>query len=224
MKRKIQILIAKFINSSYVRNNPFIYSFADRIIEEQRNKKIERCIEWATIKENSKFYEEAIVHNGAIDKRKISIGSGTHIRGELLVQKYGGQITIGNNCYVGTGSKIWSGESITVGNNVLISHNCNIVDTNSHEIEYSERAERYKELVKTGPWDTKGSILTDPIVIKDNVWISFNVTILKGVTIGEGAIIGAASVVTKDIPPFTLAAGNPAKVVKEIHGVDQMIG
>ncbi len=55
-----------------------------------------------------------------------------------------------------------------------------------------------------------------PIHIKDKVWIGFNVIILKGVTIGEGAVIAAASVVTKDIPDWSLAGGNPAKVIKEL--------
>ena len=56
---------------------------------------------------------------------------------------------------------------------------------------------------------------TAPVVIEDNVWIGMNATILKGVTIGRGAVIGAGSVVTKSIPARTVAAGNPARVVRE---------
>jgi galactoside O-acetyltransferase len=56
----------------------------------------------------------------------------------------------------------------------------------------------------------------EPIKIGDNAWIGINCIILKGVTIGEGAIIGAGSVVTRDIPAWTIAGGNPAKVIKEI--------
>ena len=162
---------------------------------------------------SSKFYDETIIHTGK-DISKIKIGARTHIRGELLVQNYGGSISIGNNCYVGLGSKIWSGDKITICDNVLISHNCNIIDTNSHEIDHIERASRYTELVKSGPWSTKGSILTAPIYICSNVWISFNVTILKGVHIGEGAIIGANSVITKNVEPWTVVAGSPAKLIK----------
>jgi acetyltransferase-like isoleucine patch superfamily enzyme len=55
-----------------------------------------------------------------------------------------------------------------------------------------------------------------PVVIKKNAWVTVGVTILAGVTIGEGSIIEANSVVTKDIPPRCLAAGNPAKVIKEL--------
>jgi galactoside O-acetyltransferase len=59
-------------------------------------------------------------------------------------------------------------------------------------------------------------VATAPIRICDSAWLGFDVVVLKGVTIGEGAIVGARSVVTKDVPPWTIAAGNPARVVKEI--------
>jgi galactoside O-acetyltransferase len=55
-----------------------------------------------------------------------------------------------------------------------------------------------------------------PIIIEDKVWIGFDVSVLKGVTIGERAVIGACSVVTKDIPPYTVAVGNPARAVKNL--------
>jgi acetyltransferase-like isoleucine patch superfamily enzyme len=165
----------------------------------------------------SRFYPEATIHNTQNKRKNIVIGENTHIRGTLLLFKYGGEIHIGDNCYVGDGTRIWSGESIHIGNNVLISHNVSIVDTQAHEINYIERAERYIELIKNGPWNDKGSIKTAPIIIEDYAWISFNTVILKGVTIGKGAIIGAGSVVTKDVPPFTLYAGNPAKFIKKLN-------
>ena len=56
-----------------------------------------------------------------------------------------------------------------------------------------------------------------PIVIEDNVWIGEYATILKGVTIGKGAVVASHAVVTKDVPPYTIVAGNPARVVKELH-------
>ncbi len=59
-------------------------------------------------------------------------------------------------------------------------------------------------------------IKSAPVVIEDHVWIGFNLAILKGVTMGKGAIIGAGSVVTKDVEPFTVVAGNPAKIIKRL--------
>ena len=60
------------------------------------------------------------------------------------------------------------------------------------------------------------NIEVSPTIIEDDAWIGVNVIILKGLTIGKGAIIGAGSVVTKNVPPMTLVAGNPAKVIKEL--------
>jgi acetyltransferase-like isoleucine patch superfamily enzyme len=162
------------------------------------------------------FYPETIISNMQNNPANIVIGINTHVRGTLLIFKYGGKITIGNNCYIGDGSKIWSGENITIGNDVLIAHSVNIVDTQAHEIDSTQRSERYLDLLKQGPWKDKGSIETKAITIHNKAWISFNAIILKGVTIGEGAIVAAGSVVTKDVAPYTLVAGNPAVFVKKV--------
>lgn len=179
--------------------------------------KIAKCDAQVTKKEGTKFYENALVYNQQSDNLKIQIGENTYIRGQLLVFKYGGRIKIGNNCFIGDGTRIWSGESVVIGNDVLISHNASIVDTNSHELDYTERADRYGELIANGPWETKGSIVTSPVIIKNYAWISFGATILKGVIIGEGAIVAAGAVVTKDVPDWTMVAGNPAKHIKTLN-------
>jgi acetyltransferase-like isoleucine patch superfamily enzyme len=165
----------------------------------------------------SMLYKETVIYNLCGDINTIIVGKNTHVRGELLTLAYGGKIEIGDNSFIGTGSRIWSGEKISIGSNVLVSHNVNIIDTDSHEINHIERAEGYKNLFKNGYPKEKGSIKTDKITIHNYVWISFNASIMKGVTIGEGAIIGANSVVTKDIPPYSLAVGNPARVIKKLN-------
>jgi acetyltransferase-like isoleucine patch superfamily enzyme len=170
-----------------------------------------------TLGKDSEIYKEALIYNLQGNIKNIDIGQNTHIRGELLILKYGGKIEIGNDSFVGPGTRIWSGDSIKIGSNVLISHNVNIIDTNSHEIDHLERAEGYISLLKRGYPEDKKSILTKPIIIHNHVWISFNVIIMKGVEIGEGAIIAAGSVVTKDVPEFTLVAGNPAVVIKKLN-------
>lgn len=157
------------------------------------------------------LYPDAQIHNLSGDPALISIGKDSHIRGILLTFKFGGCIRIGENVYLGENSRIWSAESVTIGNNVLISHQVTIVDTNSHETDHQLRAERAKELLRYGPWKTKGEVITAPVVIEDDVWISFNVSILKGVTIGKGSIIGAGAVVTKSVPPFSLVKGPAAE-------------
>lgn len=163
------------------------------------------------------FTMYALIGNFPRNKNKIKIGNNSVVEGKLVVFKYGGEIIIGDNVYIGLNSNIWSGEQVTIGNNILISHNVNIIDTNSHEIDHIERAERFRSLVKYGHPKDKASIITNKIKIGDYVWISFGATVLKGVSIGEGAIIAANAVVTKDVAPFTLVAGNPAKVVKQLN-------
>lgn len=163
------------------------------------------------------FTMSATVGNFPRNKNKVKIGKACVIEGKLVVLKYGGQIIVGDNVYIGLNSNIWSGEQVIIGDNVLISHNVNVIDTNSHEIDHIERAERFKNLVKHGQPKDKASIVTGKIKIGDYVWISFGASVLKGVTIGEGAIVAANAVVTKDILPFTMVAGNPAKVVKQLN-------
>jgi acetyltransferase-like isoleucine patch superfamily enzyme len=162
------------------------------------------------------FHKEARIINYQNSNELILLGKGTHILGELLVFAYGGRIVIGEDCYVGMGTRIWSGESVSIGNNVLISHNVTIIDTNSHEIDHHERTDGYQYIIAKGHPRNKGSIVTSPITVMDYAWIGFNAIVLKGVVVGEGSIVAAGSVVTRDVPPWTIVAGNPARVVKEI--------
>lgn len=192
------------------------FSIHEKIKGLNSEDQIQRCIKSIT-SDQAVFYSEAKVYNLQNDPKKIHVGKNTHIRGILQIFAYGGEISIGDNSYVGDNSRIWSGENITIGNNVLISHFVNIIDSNSHEIDFKERAEATMNLFKVGHPTSKGSILTSPIIIEDYVWISYNVSIMKGVRIGMGAIVAAGSVVTKDIPPLTLVAGNPARVIKSLE-------
>lgn len=153
----------------------------------------------------------------SLNKDSIILHAPSFIEGELHTFPYGGKIEIGEFSYIGMGSRIWSGESITIGKHVLISHNVGISDTSVHETYFIERAERYKSLLKNGLPKDKASIKTAPIIIEDYVWINFNAIIMRGVTIGKGAIIAAGSVVTKDVPPFTMVAGNPAVAKKKLN-------
>jgi acetyltransferase-like isoleucine patch superfamily enzyme len=99
----------------------------------------------------------------------------------------------------------------------LISHNVNIIDTNSHEINHIERAESYKKMLQEGHATIKSNVATAPIIIEDYAWINFNVVISKGVRIGKGAIIAPNTVVMTDVPPFSLFAGTQGKFIKYLN-------
>lgn len=98
---------------------------------------------------------------------------------------------------------------ITIGDRVLIGPGCYIITVN-HSADLEERF--------TGVFDNK------PVTIGKGVWLGANVTVLPGVTIGEASVIGAGSVVTKDIPPRVIAAGNPCHVIREISEADKILG
>jgi acetyltransferase-like isoleucine patch superfamily enzyme len=161
----------------------------------------------------AKLYPEARIYNNQGSDQKISIGMCSQIRGELLTFGHGGKISIGKQCYVGSGTRIWSGQSIEVGDYVLIAHNVTIIDNLSHPLNHLERRAHFSEITKSG--HPKDIDLGDrPIKIEDDAWIGAHAIILRGVTIGTRSIVSAGSVVRSDVPPDTIVAGNPANVVR----------
>ncbi|MBX9782841.1 MAG: acyltransferase [Chitinophagaceae bacterium] len=191
------------------------YSLFNVVEDLQAAQRISNCNMVCT-NHGGTFHSEALIHNLQNDKLKIEIGKGSHILGELHVFKYGGEIKIGEYCYIGDHSRIWSAEKILIGNNVLISHNVNIMDTNSHELDSFERANSYKKKIHMGVPSEAGNVKSSAIIINDNVWVGFNSIILKGVEVGKGAIIAAGSIVLNDVPENVVVAGNPAKVIKKL--------
>ena len=163
------------------------------------------------------FMKGAAVSNFQNAPEKIKIGGGTVVRGELLVFANGGKITVGSHVYIGESSRLWSAEEIVIGDHVLISHNVNICDTNSHEIDHELRTTNYRKMLKDGHPKEKGEIKTKAVFIGKHAWIGFNSVILKGVTIGEGAIVSAGSVVTENVPEFCIVSGNPATIIKKLE-------
>ena len=162
-----------------------------------------------------KFMPESRVVNLRNNRVLINIGANTVVRGELLTYMHGGSIDIGDYCYIGEDSRIWSANRIYIGNRVLIAHNVNIHDANDHPINPIERHEHYKKIITTGH-PKQVNMKSAEINIEDDVWIGFNSIILKGVTIGRGSIIAAGTVVDRDIEPFTIVAGNPARIIRMI--------
>jgi acetyltransferase-like isoleucine patch superfamily enzyme len=168
--------------------------------------------------ESSVLYPTTKIENFQNKIDQIKIGAFTHVRGELLIFPHGGSILIGNHCYIGEGSRIWSAANIQIGNNVLIAHNVNIHDNISHPIDAVTRHNHYKHIITKGhPHEI--DLNEKPIIIKDNAWIGFNATILKGTTIGERAVIGAGAMITKDIPNDAIAVGNPAQIIGYVNNI-----
>ncbi len=125
-----------------------------------------------------------------------------------------GQCTIGDFTLL-NGALIMAEEKIEIGSYCLVSWNVGIADSDFHPIEPAQRlidAQALAPFFKNRP--ARPPLATAPVKIGDNVWIGMNAVILKGVTIGENSVVAAGSVVTKDVEPNVVVAGNPAAVVK----------
>ena len=112
------------------------------------------------------------------------------------------EVNFGNNVVMANGATVQAVSKISIGNDVMIGINCMLVDTDGHDLDPEKRM--------------TGEIKSSPIIIGNNVIIYYNSVVFKGVTIGENSVIGACSVVTKDIPPNVFAAGNPARVIRNL--------
>jgi acetyltransferase-like isoleucine patch superfamily enzyme len=115
----------------------------------------------------------------------------------------GAVLKIGAN-FAMTGGTICAAEEIIIKNNVTVGANTTIVDTDFHPLDPEQR-----KLTLSG-----GGVAA--VHIEDDVFVGMNCLVLKGVTVGRGSVIGAGSVVTQDVPPSVIVAGNPARVVREL--------
>ncbi len=115
---------------------------------------------------------------------------------------YGFNIRVGKNFYANFNLVILDEAPVTFGDNVFIAPNCGFY-TAGHPIDATDR--------------NKGLEYARPITVGSDVWIGAGVTVLPGVTIGDDCVIGAGSVVVRDIPPHSLAVGNPCRVIKSIQ-------
>ena len=125
-------------------------------------------------------------------------------------ERYDAEITIGNNVVLSEGTHISSINQMIIGDGLLTGRNVSIIDNNHGQA--LSKADLVEPPIKRKLY-SKG-----PIVIGSNVWIGDRACVLGGVTIGDGAVIGANSVVTKDVPAYSVVAGNPARVIRILQG------
>lgn len=114
-----------------------------------------------------------------------------------------GKVSCGNYIYIGPFGKISATGGLTIGNNVSIAFDVIILTTNHN---YDSKG------MKFIPYDSK--LIKSPVTIEDNVFIGSRVIILPGVKIGKGSVVGAGSVVTKNVKPYSIVGGNPAKIIR----------
>jgi acetyltransferase-like isoleucine patch superfamily enzyme len=132
-----------------------------------------------------------------------TVGDDTKIGAFVEVQK---NATIGNRCKISSHTFICEG--VTIEDDVFIGHGVMFIN------------DTYPRATANGALQTEADWVVEPTIVKQGASIGSNSTILCNVTIGEHAIVGAGSVVTKDVPPNTIVAGNPARVIRSINAKD----
>ena len=142
-------------------------------------------------------------------RKHITIGKNTVIGKYSRIQCYPdqhfvvGNLTIGDDCRIGNRCSFLCGGDITIGNGVLMASDILIASEN-HSIN-----------PESPEWYMSQPLYCEPIDIKDGCWIGEKVCILPGVSIGTKSVIGAGSIVTKSVPDYSIAVGNPARVIKQ---------
>ena len=145
------------------------------------------------------------------NSKAISIGRRVEIRKHSRLEALGDcgggkpKIVIGNGTSIHFYFHCGAAESVIIGPNVLIASRVYITD-HDHDIENPDLSPRHS-----------GKLITKPVVIEDGAWIGEGAVILKGVTVGKRAVVGANSVVTKDVPAYTVVGGVPAKVIRKLN-------
>lgn len=162
------------------------------------------------------------LRNPDSEKTYLTIGADSFIGGSFVFERGSGRVSIGERVHIGASSFI-SVDGIEIGDDVTIAWGCTVYDHNSHSTNWGQR--RFDTMREVSDLRSGASAIASkdwscvkskPITIEDKAWIGFNCIVLKGVTIGEGAIVGAGSVVTKDVEPWTVVGGNPARVLKRL--------
>lgn len=162
--------------------------------------------------------EHVTIERGCVLRggKYISIDSGTTIGKDSIIscydkhrgQSYTPHLSIGKDCHIGHYMHISCAFDITIGDNLLTGRRCYISDNEHGKFELKHLMTPPIER----PLYSKG-----PIVIGNNVWIGERVTVLSGVHIGDGVIVAANAVVTHDVPPYSLVAGVPARIIKTLR-------
>lgn len=141
---------------------------------------------------------------------RIRIGDDVRISGALHIGSGkvldDPELTIGNRVFLGHQVTLKASRRIVIEDDVFVAAQCYIADTDDHPLDSASRIQG----LPPRPEDIR------PVVIGRGAWIGRCSHVFKGVTVGEGAVVAACSVVVRDVPPFTVAAGNPARVVKEL--------
>ena len=191
---------------SKIKSNPALKQLALRLMIPANEHRPRLWVRWFVNPFVHKKGKHAIVRNrtrmDVFPYNNFNLGANSVIEDFATVNNGVGHVNIGHHTIVGMGNVIIG--PVTIGNEVMLAQNIVISGLNHGYEDVTISPRQQKEICKQ-------------IIISDDVWIGSNVVITAGVTLGKHCIIGAGSVVTKDIPEFAVAVGNPAKVIKKYN-------
>jgi acetyltransferase-like isoleucine patch superfamily enzyme len=145
---------------------------------------------------------------------RIGRGASTYL-GTMFDVGPRGRVTIGEYALV-HGARILCDTAVDIGEYAMVSWNVVLMDSYRLPFDPGERRRELERVPRREPRAVRGAVGGRPISLGRNSWVGFDSCVLPGVTIGEGSIVGARSVVLEDVPPYTVVAGNPARVIRRL--------
>jgi len=144
---------------------------------------------------------------------RLSVGEGSIVGCAIAFERDGAEVLVGANTFIGA-STIVCATRVEIGDDVLVSWGCTIDDHDSHSLYWSKRSKDVREWY----WGRKDwtHVVTAPVKLGNKCWVGMHSLILKGVEIGEGSIVAAGSVVTANVPAWTIVGGSPARLIRAI--------
>ncbi len=189
-----------------------VYDTSDRELVKLRAEAHKLCAKYSATLETDDKKRAKI-----LKKLLPNAAEGAYLQGPVYFD-YGVNIKVGKNFYANFNLTILDCCTVEIGDDVLIGPNASIL-TPVHPYRWQQRNMRKKPDGTVFDYE-----YAKPIKIGNNCWLAGNVTVICGVTIGDGCVIGAGSVVTRDIPPDSLAVGNPCRVIRKITEKDNLDG
>lgn len=183
--------------------------FTWKVLDRRARRRVDRCGPMTVL-----GLRISRIHGGTIE-----VGNACHLQGQIITHRPDSRVVIGSRCMINARTVIEAYESVTIGDDALIAFDVVITDCQHHSLNWAERigdVDRWRATGSGNPTFMRGT----PITIEDGVWVGARSIILPGVRIGRGSTVGAGSVVTRDVEPFTVVAGNPARVVKRLQPAD----
>ena len=192
-----------------------------------------RTLEWdwygGTVPENVVLEKEAylettysFLHYRSQVREGVRLGEGSTVYlGTMFDVGPGGRVSLGR-CALLHGAWIICDAAVEIGDYALISWNVVLMDTYRACREPQRRRLQLRQVPAHPLRRLLAETEAQPIRIGRNAWIGFDCCVLPGITIGEGSIVGARSVVTENVPPYTVVAGNPARVIRPIHNDEKV--